>query len=82
MTPVVPWEEVNAAATAAAQSKPESPPPTFATATATAALLTDRREVVNDTSQGTFCDPLFGLLASLLTRYDWSSLCRHLERRL
>ena len=47
---VVPWEEVNAAAAAAA--KPESPPPTFATATATASLLTDKREVINDSSQG------------------------------
>ena len=43
---VVPWEEVNHT-----DVKPESPPPTFATATATASLLTDRREVINDTSQ-------------------------------
>jgi hypothetical protein len=50
---VVPWEEVNAAATAA-ENKPDSPPPTFATATATAQLLTDRREIVNDSSQGRF----------------------------
>lgn len=47
---VIPWEEVNAAATTA--PKPESPPPTFATATATASLLTDKREVINDSSQG------------------------------
>ncbi|ORY33717.1 Mechanosensitive ion channel-domain-containing protein [Naematelia encephala] len=43
---MVPWEEVNAAPEPA---KPESPPPTFATATAT--NLTDRHEVINDSSQ-------------------------------
>lgn len=37
---------------AAADPKPATPPPTFASATATAQLLTDRREVINDSSQG------------------------------
>jgi hypothetical protein len=51
---LVPWEEVNRAA------KPESPPPTFQTATAIASnadRLTDRHEVVNDPSQGTSRSP-------------------------
>jgi len=46
---VIPWEQI-AAAAAPPQQKPDSPPPTFATATATS--LTDRQEVVNDSSQG------------------------------
>ena len=54
---VVPWEEVRGPA--AVQKKPDSPPPTFATATAT--NLTDRHEVVNDSSQG--------LLAVSLSRF-------------
>ncbi|WWC86347.1 uncharacterized protein L201_001220 [Kwoniella dendrophila CBS 6074] len=41
---LVPWEEVKAAT-----AKPESPPPTFASATALPHLM-DQRQVVNDTS--------------------------------
>jgi hypothetical protein len=58
--PVVPWDEVNAAATPAtaaansgsAGSKPESPPPTFHAATTAGVGLMDRRQVMNDTSGG------------------------------
>lgn len=52
---VVPWEEVNAAATTAAaeaSAKPESPPPTFHAATTAGVGLMDRRQVMNDTSAG------------------------------
>ena len=47
---MIPWEEVRGPA--AVQKKLDSPPPTFAFATATATNLTDRHEVVNDSSQG------------------------------
>jgi hypothetical protein len=49
---VVPWEEVNAALAASSEERTESPPPTFATATASANALTDKRGIVNDTAQG------------------------------
>lgn len=49
---MVPWEEqINATAV-----KSESPPPTFASATARANGLTDQREVINDSSQDIWSD--------------------------
>ncbi|WWC99777.1 hypothetical protein V866_006682 [Kwoniella sp. B9012] len=50
---LVPWEEVKAATAPASSSKPESPPPTFASATAVPNLM-DQRGVVNDSSQDVF----------------------------
>ncbi|WVR05974.1 hypothetical protein IAU60_003002 [Kwoniella sp. DSM 27419] len=47
---MLPYDEYKASTAAAVPAKPESPPPTFATATALPNLL-DRRGVVNDTSQ-------------------------------
>ena len=60
---VVPWEQVSQAALAAAQPKPESPPPTFASATASS--LTDKREVINDSSQGEFSRSSLAIVLTL-----------------
>ncbi|WVW82398.1 hypothetical protein I302_104405 [Kwoniella bestiolae CBS 10118] len=51
---LVPWEQVKPPTpTTGGSSKPESPPPTFATATAVPNLM-DQRGVVNDASQDVF----------------------------
>ncbi|KAK8866012.1 hypothetical protein IAR55_001163 [Kwoniella newhampshirensis] len=47
---LVPWDEIRAQAAPAAAPKSESPPPTFATATAVP-NLTDHRTAINDPSQ-------------------------------